>query len=131
MGHDQFPKTVTAATDILSNHRFDKKVKSDGGSHDHRKVKEHKNYQKKNDDGSTAKSFAQFCYCCGSGNHKSPGCPKRKETPREQWVINKGIQHIQEKNHREHTTQPKIAIVSAQLRLTQTRRTSQDGQGYR
>ena len=29
MGHDRFPKTVTAATDILSNHRFDKKVKSD------------------------------------------------------------------------------------------------------
>ena len=88
MGHDQFPRQVTLATDILANHKFDSyKMNNKTKRHDHNR-KESKPL--------TETSFMQakmkpgeYCYCCGAKDHKSNACPKRNTIPRDQWVINR------------------------------------------
>jgi hypothetical protein len=35
------------------------------------------------------------CYCCGKKGHLSTTCDKRNTIPREQWHVNKAMQHLQ------------------------------------
>ena len=89
LGNDQYPKSIIESTNVLSNHRFDrkkfpkKKFQIDNHNMD--------NATSEGDESPTL-SFAQMegkCYCCGKPGHKSPQCSKRKTIPREEWAINK------------------------------------------
>ena len=52
-----------------------------------------------------ATSFVQGndrkCYVCGSPNHLLPNCPKKKNTPRNEWYVNKAMQNMQDDNDQE------------------------------
>ena len=100
MGQDQYPKTITAATDVLNHHRWDKKSKPKTANSGNPRSTSN------NDDvstlsTSTATSFAQsagrgrnrVCFCCGREGHIAPDCDNPR--PREQWVHPNGIQHLQ------------------------------------
>ena len=98
LGNNQYPKSVTEANNVLSNHRFDvmpktiAKNKSQGEGN--------KNQDSKDDgreDEDVNLSFAQLegkCYCCGKAGHKSPSC-RDKNKPKEEWAINKAQSHAQ------------------------------------
>jgi hypothetical protein len=100
LGNDQYPKTITTATDVLSNHKLDQRYwdnqkKNRDRSRDKRN---HNQYEAGN-----ATSFAQHehemtCYCCGKKGHLSTTCDKRNAIPREQWHVNKAMQHLQGNN---------------------------------
>jgi len=85
LGNEQYPKTITDATNVLSNHRFDnyKQLKSERKSKKDDKDKEEDNPKL---------SFAQattVCYCCGKPNHKSSQCRLKEKIPKDEWAINK------------------------------------------
>ena len=96
MGNDQYPKDILAATDVLSNHKFDNRNEKSKKGH-------------KNDDDNNScilttapveTSFAQLkgeiiCHCCGKKGHIAPKCPMRNKIPRSEWAINKAEMHIQ------------------------------------
>ena len=94
MGHDQYPKDIVAATDVLSSHKFDNKVEKQKG-------------QKSDDENSNAStiastetSFAQtrgkiICYCCGKQGHTAPQCPMKNKIPKSEWAIRKAELHMQ------------------------------------
>jgi len=105
-GSDQYPKTFVKAVDILTNHRFDEgfakhKNKEKTENKDKRRNKEKDGNEENKEHG---RSFAQkgsndkFCYCCGDKNHLSNNCPVRDKTNRSDWVVNKGMQHLQSEN---------------------------------
>ena len=92
LGNDQYPRNLSQATNVLSNHRHD--IGTKAKPNNNRRPKE------EDDDKSNGMplSFAQIegrCYCCGSPDHKSPKCPNKKKTPKEEWWINKAQQHLQ------------------------------------
>jgi len=87
MTTDQYPKTLTAATDVLANHKPDVKL-----SYQNKKFKstEVKNEQ------IVETSFVQEqkghhfqCNCCGKKGHTCAICWKRDTTKQEDWWINK------------------------------------------
>ena len=94
--HDQYPKTVLAAKQVLNNHRADNAKE---------KAKEKKdNSQRKQNPGNgngngtdpnvspVELSFAQLlkdkCNCCGKTGHWAYQCHKKDSIPKEQWAIN-------------------------------------------
>ena len=86
LGHDQHPKTITAAVDALSNHRYDQKY------YDNRQRQREKQMRETQDDGNLT-SFAQqrpnaFCFVCGNPNHTSNNCPQ-KGIPQSEWHVTK------------------------------------------
>ena len=86
LGNDQYPTTLTGATDALSNHRFDQKY------HSNRLQRKEQRKHDTDDDSKGVTSFAQkeqkFCYCCGDPNHIATHCHKRGTTKRADWWIN-------------------------------------------
>jgi hypothetical protein len=88
LGNDQYPKTLTTATDVLSNHKIDQKYYHERPTND--------------ETSSNATSFAQrhehemTCYCHGKKVHLSPECGKRNTIPHEQRHVNQAMQHLQE-----------------------------------
>jgi hypothetical protein len=86
MQNNQCPKTVTAATDILSNHRFDNSGVLNKKKWSQSKKNEDGTSTNK-EDGSKETSFAQVgkdktCYCCGKKAHISPECPQKSTITR-------------------------------------------------
>jgi hypothetical protein len=115
MENNQYPKSVTAATDILSNHRHDNwgnQAQKKGWS---------RNYKKDDDEhptkehSSSETSFAQSnkdktCYCCGKKGHLSPDCSEKNKIPKEDWAIRKAELHMQaEGDHEEQDDESSIA----------------------
>lgn len=87
---DQYPKSITHATSILSDHKFDesyyamrkkRKEKADA-------EKEKKDQQLTSDPELNFSQLEGVCYCCGKKGHKSPQC-KHNKRPKSEWVINK------------------------------------------
>ena len=73
LGNDQYPKTVSEANSVLSNHQFDtnKSLTKTTNKHSGEQTKQEPEQEKIN------LSFAQLegkCYCCGKAGHKSPQC---------------------------------------------------------
>jgi Reverse transcriptase (RNA-dependent DNA polymerase) len=94
MSNNQYPKTIQAASDILTNHKFDK------GWDANRYVK--KDDSTVDSEITTETSFAQAkagtrCHCCGKADHWSPDCPLRDKKPRSEWFIKKKEQLQQHK----------------------------------
>ena len=116
LDHDQYPKTLLDAHNVISNHKYDPNYKDKKK----RKEKPNKEKLKKDDDKSDREkklTFANFsgkkdvCYCCGKG-HKLPDCPEKHRVPKDQWVINKSPEAVQFFNFQkniEETMQDDIA----------------------
>jgi hypothetical protein len=104
MQNNQYPKTCTTATDILSSHRFDNRGNSSKKKWNNRpKKEEDENSSGKTTNETNATSFAQggkdkTCYCCGKAGHLSPECPDKNTIKKENWHINKATQYYQEAN---------------------------------
>jgi hypothetical protein len=87
---DQYPKSITHATSILRDHKFDESY----AMHKKRKEKADTEKEKTKDQQLTSDpelNFSQLegvCYCCGKKGHKSPQC-KHNRRPKREWVINK------------------------------------------
>jgi hypothetical protein len=97
LGHDQYPRLVTEANNVLSNHCFDlskPKAKPQGSSNPKFKNKQGEKGQEDNE--MPTLSFAQMegkCYCCGKPGHRSPDCRQKDKIPKDEWVINKSQLH--------------------------------------
>jgi hypothetical protein len=100
--NNQYPKTITKAANVLSNHCWDNVGKTNNINN---------NKQKDNDKGEDKNeeipemSFAMLegkCYCCGKPGHNSPQCHLKDKTPKDDWAINKA--QAQEQNTK-HTKQ--------------------------
>ena len=87
----QYPKTLTSASEVLMEHRWDAK---------YLEVKRKRDKKRDQDDDTTTTSspgelelsFAQLenaCYCCGKKGHNSTKCFKKDSIPREEWYINR------------------------------------------
>jgi hypothetical protein len=89
MQNNQYPKTCTTATDILSNHRFDNRGNSNKKKLSNKPKKdEDENSSKKTPNETNATSFAQGgkdkrCYCCRKIGHLSPECPEKNTIKKE------------------------------------------------
>lgn len=86
--NDQYPKTITEATNVLSNHRFD----NTSSYNNNNKIKNESSDSKIENEEKPEMSFANIegkCYCCGKSGHKSPTCRLKDKIPKEDWAINK------------------------------------------
>ena len=97
-GKDEYPKTFESLRQTLSNSQFKptpeylaaKSKRQSNKKEDKRPAFD----PKKVIDGLPAATFYQskqseFCYCCGSPDHKFHGCPQKKTIPKDEWAINK------------------------------------------
>jgi len=102
LGNDQYPRNLSQATNVLSNHRHDVgKGKPNNNNNNNKKGNE-----EDDDKSQMPLSFAQIegrCYCCGSTDHKSPKCPNKSKTAKDDWWINKAQQHLQTQQHNQTT----------------------------
>ena len=93
-GNNQYPKNITNANNILSNHRFDNSSEKIIVTSNKKGNKDEKNINddQKDEELQDILSFTQMegrCFCCGKPGHKSPQCRQRHKIPREEWAINK------------------------------------------
>jgi hypothetical protein len=82
---------------VLSNHKLDQRYWDNQKKNRDRSRDERKNNEENE---GNATSFAQHeremtCYCCGKKGHLSTTYDKRNTIPREQWHVNKAMQHLQ------------------------------------
>ena len=96
--NDQYPRTMSQASNVLSNHKHDEASKRRN-----RNDRDNKNDTTNEEDKEQEMplSFAQIegrCYCCGSKDHKSPQCP-HKSKAKPEWWINKAQQHLQKQQN--------------------------------
>jgi hypothetical protein len=91
MQNNQYPKSCTTATDILSNYRFDNRGNANKKkwSNKPRKREDENNSTSlsKAPNETSATSFVQggkdkTCYSCGSIGHLSPECPDKNKSKR-------------------------------------------------
>ena len=103
---DQYPKTITDANNVLSNHRYDQAY------HDAKKNRKSSQNQSSNNSNATAGQpkaeveiqYAQIegkCFCCGKAGHKSPDCRLKTTIPREKWYVHraKELKKVNEEQH--------------------------------
>ena len=82
LGNNQYPKSVTEATNVLSNHRFDtipSKINSK------KKPTTDDTSSNKDKEESPSLSFAQLegkCFCCGKPGHRSTTCKQKNTKPK-------------------------------------------------
>jgi hypothetical protein len=101
LGNDQYPKTLSAAIDVLSNHKLDpayyeNQKKKQKRENQHRQS-QHRSRESTNNQ-PQATSFAQrtvVCYYYGKKGHTSMHCELAGKTPKKDWHVNKAIQHMQ------------------------------------
>ena len=89
-GNDQFPKTIIEASEVLSDHNYEK---NKARNNLHRQIKQEQIKDENNEDFVTPTlSFAQIevrCFCCGKKGHRSNQCKLRDTIPRDKWAIAK------------------------------------------
>jgi hypothetical protein len=123
--NNQYPKTIRAATDILSNHKHDRRGNQNKNKKDW--VESNKeddktistittNTSKTSFAQGNAKSFT--CFCCRKKGHISPECPEKNSRKKEDWAIKKAELHMQagqEENKQEdnQSTSSDVASTSS------------------
>ena len=95
MENDQYPKTITTATDMLANHRHDNSITEHGQTKQKGKQNEDDDRSMTTNETSFVQSSGIMCYCCGKKGHKSPQCLEKDTRPKDQWAIRKAEQHLQ------------------------------------
>ncbi|KAL7578529.1 hypothetical protein ACA910_011590 [Epithemia clementina (nom. ined.)] len=85
LGNNQYPTEIVEATNVLSNHRFDKSPQK---KQNENKQDSNTKDRKEGKDGQEPlmMSFAQMegkCYCCGKAGHKSPECQYKNKAKEE------------------------------------------------
>ena len=123
LGNNQYPTTVAAANQVLSNHRFDEVDRNSNRNANARNIRDKDNSDAPAEETPPILSFAQLegkCYCCGKGGHKSPQC-KSKSKPKEEWAINKA-----KKEDQSHATAAVPATTQASIAPTTNAPTQQN-----
>jgi hypothetical protein len=103
LGQDQYPKTIQAALDMLTNHRMNKTYYDNQLKRNLDRSDKEQPTSSNNED-AKASSFVQqgremTCYRCGKKGHLSPDCEKKDTIPREQWHVTRAMQNLQDTNH--------------------------------
>src|SRR5210317_344395 len=109
LGNDQYPKTITAATDVLSNHKIDQKFydKRTNNYNNNRNRNNDNKTNESNEEKVNETSFNQdtlTCYCCGKKGHSSTTCDKKNKIPRAEWHVNRAMNNFQEGDDDELST---------------------------
>jgi hypothetical protein len=110
--NDQWPKTLSKAMDVLSNHKFDSKHSENMKKH-YENIKNKQERQKQQQQQQSQEttnnptSFAQqediICYVCGEYGHNAHKCTKKDSIPKDQyWIRHKQQQHVQN-TEQQHT----------------------------
>jgi hypothetical protein len=90
--NNQYPKTITEANNVLSNHHFNKTFNANR-RHQDNKSKD-KNKDKKDKEEAPETSFANIegnCYCCSKGGYYTPACRNERESSKRQMGDKQGI----------------------------------------
>jgi hypothetical protein len=103
LGTDQYPKSITQANNVLSNHPLDNEGKRQAraSSDTDTTVNPTSNRTTTSSEEAPDMSFAQLegkCYCCGKQGHKSPDC-YHKNKPKSEWHITKVAAAEQHQSH--------------------------------
>ncbi len=108
--NNQYPKTCTTATDILSSHRLDNRGTTNKKKWSKPKNNEDENASTQRTSEANETSFAQgnsdkSCYCCGKKGHLSPDCPQKNSIKKEDWAIRKSqtvyVQNEKQDDHQD------------------------------
>ena len=120
LGNEQYPKTITDANSVLSNHRLDNSTFGNKNNHKH----QNENRKQESEPEKINLSFAQLqgkCYCCGKPGHRSPQC-RFKDKPKSEWAIHKIPQsHAQSSKQTTTKTEPQTTPTAP----TNTQQTAQ------
>jgi hypothetical protein len=103
LGNNQFPVTVTAATNALSNHPMDNRKKPPQQNPPNRERDHNNSNNNNNNDPPLNLSFALLegkCYICGRAGHTSNKCRQKATIPQSEWAITKA-----KANHQSHLNQ--------------------------
>jgi len=95
MGQDKYPHTMTAAVDILANHKMSNKMennhKARGQSNGPKPAAKQSEKQMETSFAQKGKQTLQWpCNCCGEMGHKDITCPRYVMTLPNQWVTPPG-----------------------------------------
>jgi hypothetical protein len=113
LNNDQYPRTMTMASDFLNAHRWDKQPSSRNNSRKDGKDRKQQDSDKsklKSSDTEVQTNLSTFCYCCGDPNHKSLQCPKKDTIPKKDWAMAKAKNYLQQ----QATTSASAASAAAQ-----------------
>ena len=123
LGNDQYPKTMTEAINVLSNHKFDMGYNQNTRSSNNRNDLE--------DQQIPNLSFAQLegkCYCCGASEHMLPNCP-HKTRPKSKWYMKTGQIYVVTSS--QSTDNSSISTSASSQQVNTIQETSRDGwNGY-
>ena len=106
--NDQYPKTMSQATSVLSSHAFDQAYFQKKRKNRERQNQKNKPDEDEDNDSNMPMSFAQiegWCYACGKKGHLSSkhGCAESKK-PKSEWWINQAQQHLQAQGNTQTST---------------------------
>ena len=89
MKHDQYPKTMTDAVDVLSKHSFDQAF------YDRNKRARERSKQKEDEETKTSLAQTSYrCHICGADDHPKKDCPK-SGLPRNEWFVTRAMEKLQ------------------------------------
>ena len=98
LGHDQYPRSLIDAQNVIQNHTYDPEYKRKKQQKDQQRKEGKQNHEDKDD--AQKLSFAQMrnvCWCCG-GNHKLSDYRKKDTMPKDQWHVNQAKEVKQYQN---------------------------------
>jgi hypothetical protein len=111
LNNNQYPKSLTEAVNVLSNHKFDANYfnRSSRNNDQEDQVQPHL-------------SFAQLegrCYCCGVAGHLSPDCP-HKSRPKSKWYMRTGQIFIQSSSQPTSQSSGTVSTMTSETNTTTT-----------
>ena len=118
LGNNQYPRSITTATDALSKHKIDPRYYLNQNRNGDNLRSNRKNRKTDNEVNPTIFSQQELtCYFCGKKGHTSNYFDKRSTTPRAKWACNKAMQHLQDVEGADTTDGNDVIKISADNRL--------------